>query len=86
MCRCSTPLSFNEVLGDDTAVGANPALLLDAGNFERGEIADRRRMLEKIGAELTRAGPAEARCLRYRAELILDLLTPQGRFADPVVS
>ena len=36
------------------------------------------RMLEKVGVELTTAGPAEAQHLRHRAQLILDLLTPQG--------
>jgi hypothetical protein len=36
------------------------------------------RMLEKIGVELTTAGPAEAQRLCKRAQLILDLLTPQG--------
>jgi hypothetical protein len=35
------------------------------------------RMLEKIGAELPIAGPAEARRLRQRAHLILGLLTPK---------
>jgi hypothetical protein len=34
------------------------------------------RMLETVGVELTTAGPVEARHLRQRAELILDLLTP----------
>jgi hypothetical protein len=41
------------------------------------------RMPEKIGAELTTAGPAEARRLRHRAQLILDLLTPEGRSPIP---
>ena len=40
-------------------------------------------MLEKIGAELAIAGPAEARRLRQRAQLILDLLTPEGRSLIP---
>ena len=35
------------------------------------------RMLEKVGVDLTPAGPAEARRLRQRALLILDLLTPR---------
>ena len=36
------------------------------------------RLLERVGVELTTAGPAEAQRLRQRAQLILDLLTPQG--------
>ena len=36
------------------------------------------RMLEKIGVELTTAGPVKARRLRQRAQLILDLLTPRS--------
>jgi hypothetical protein len=43
------------------------------------------RMLEKVGVELPMAGPAEARRLRQRAQLILDLLTPKG-IADPDVT
>jgi hypothetical protein len=35
------------------------------------------RMLEKLGVDLTTAGPTEARRLRQRALLILDLLTPR---------
>jgi hypothetical protein len=35
-------------------------------------------MLEKVAVELATTGPFEARCLRQRAELILDLLTPKG--------
>ena len=42
-------------------------------------------MLEKIGVELPMAGPAEARRLCQRAQLILDLLTPKG-IADPDVT
>jgi len=34
-------------------------------------------MLEKVGVDLTTAGPAEARRLRQRAQFILDLLTPR---------
>jgi hypothetical protein len=41
------------------------------------------RMLEKIGTELTTAGPAEAPCLRQRAQLILDLLAPEGQSTIP---
>jgi hypothetical protein len=41
------------------------------------------RMLEKIGVELPIAGPAEAQRLRQRAQLILDLLTPQGQSLIP---
>jgi hypothetical protein len=41
------------------------------------------RLLEKVGLELTTAGPAEARLLRQRAQLILDLLTPQGQSTIP---
>jgi hypothetical protein len=36
------------------------------------------RLLEKVGVALTRAEPVEAQRLRYRAELILDLLMPKG--------
>ena len=36
------------------------------------------RMLEKIEADLTTAGPAETRRLSRRAELIRGLLTPSG--------
>jgi hypothetical protein len=43
------------------------------------------RMLEKVAVELATAGPAEAQRLRQRALLILDLLTPKGSIADPVV-
>ena len=42
------------------------------------------RLLEKIGVELTTAKPAEARRLRQRALLILDLLTPKGQ--SPIAS
>ena len=41
------------------------------------------RMLENIGVELTTAGPVKARRLRQRAQLILDLLTPQGHAPIP---
>jgi hypothetical protein len=35
------------------------------------------RLLEKIEAALVTAGPAEARRLHHRAELIRELLTPR---------
>ena len=41
------------------------------------------RMLEKIETTLATAGPAEARRLRQRAELIRELLTPPGRSPTP---
>jgi hypothetical protein len=41
------------------------------------------RMLEKVGGELTTAGPVEAQRLRQRAQLILDLLTPQRQSPIP---
>ena len=41
------------------------------------------RMLEKVGVELTTAGPVEARRLRQRAQVILDLLTPQVQSSIP---
>jgi hypothetical protein len=41
------------------------------------------RLLEKVGVELTTAGPADAPRLRQRAQLILDLLTPQGQSLIP---
>jgi hypothetical protein len=41
------------------------------------------RMLQEIEAALTTAGPAEARRLRQRAQLILDLLAPQGQSPIP---
>ena len=41
------------------------------------------RILEKVGVDLTTAGPPEARRLRQRAQLILDLLTPQGQSLIP---
>jgi hypothetical protein len=41
------------------------------------------RMLQKVGVELTTAGPAEARRLRQRAQLILDLLAPKGQSPTP---
>jgi hypothetical protein len=41
------------------------------------------RMLERVGVELTRAEPAEARRLRERAQLILDLLAPEGQSPIP---
>jgi hypothetical protein len=41
------------------------------------------RMLEKIEADLAIAGPAEIRRLHQRAELIRELLTPQGRSPTP---
>jgi hypothetical protein len=41
------------------------------------------RMLEKVGVELPMAGPAEAQRLRQRAQLILDLLTPEGQSPIP---
>jgi Mn-dependent DtxR family transcriptional regulator len=41
-------------------------------------------MLEKIGVELTTAGPVKARRLRQRAQLILDLLTPREQ--SPITS
>ena len=40
-------------------------------------------MLEKVGVELTTAGPVKARRLRQRAQLILDLLTPRGQSPIP---
>jgi len=40
-------------------------------------------MIEKIAVELITAGPVEARRLRQRAELILDLLTPQEQSPIP---
>jgi len=39
------------------------------------------RLLEKIGTELTTAGAAEAR--RANAQLILDLLAPEGQSTIP---
>jgi hypothetical protein len=42
------------------------------------------RMLEKLGVDLTAAGPVEAQRLRQRAQLILDLLTPEGQLPIPV--
>jgi hypothetical protein len=41
------------------------------------------RMLEKVAVELTTAGPVKARRLRQRAQLILDLLTPEGQSPIP---
>ena len=41
------------------------------------------RMLEQIEAELTTAGPVKARRLRQRAQLILDLLAPEGQSPIP---
>ena len=41
------------------------------------------RMLEKIGMELPMAGPAEARRLCQRAQLILDVLAPKGQSPVP---
>ena len=41
------------------------------------------RMLKKIGVELPMAGPAEARRLCQRAQLILDLLTPPRKSPIP---
>ena len=41
------------------------------------------RMLQEIEAALATAGPAEARRLRQRAQLILDLLTPEGQSPIP---
>jgi hypothetical protein len=41
------------------------------------------RMLERVGVELTTAGPAEAPRLRQRAQLILDLLTPKEQAPIP---
>jgi hypothetical protein len=42
------------------------------------------RMLEKIEVSLATAGPAEARRLRQRAELIRELLAPPGRSPIPL--
>ena len=42
------------------------------------------RLLEKVGLELTTAGPAEAQRLRQRAQLIHDLLTPQEQSPIPL--
>jgi hypothetical protein len=39
--------------------------------------------IETIAVELTTAGPAEARRLRQRAQLILDLLTRRGQSPIP---
>ena len=61
-------------------VHVQPAL--DAGDCQGG--ARRPRMLEKIGVELTTAGPVKARRLRQRAQLILDLLTPREQ--SPITS
>jgi hypothetical protein len=41
------------------------------------------RMLAQIEADLATAGPAETRRLCQRAELIRELLTPQGRSRTP---
>jgi hypothetical protein len=41
------------------------------------------RMLQEIEAALATAGPDEARRLRKRSQLILDLLTPQGHSPIP---
>ena len=41
------------------------------------------RMLEKIAVELPMAGPAEARRLCQRAQLILDVLAPKGQSPVP---
>jgi hypothetical protein len=41
------------------------------------------RMLERVGVELTTARPVEARRLRQRAQLILDLLAAQGQSPIP---
>ena len=41
------------------------------------------RLLEGVAVELTTAGPAEARRLRQRAQLILDLLTPERQSPIP---
>ena len=41
-------------------------------------------MLQEIEAALATAGPAKARRLRQRAQLILDLLTPRGQ--SPITS
>ena len=41
-------------------------------------------MLQEIEAALATAGPAKARRLRQRAQLILDLLTPRG--PSPITS
>ena len=41
------------------------------------------RMLAKIEADLATAGPAKARRLRQRAELIRGLLTPRRRSTPP---
>ena len=40
-------------------------------------------MLEKIGVELPMAGPAEARRLCQRAQLILDVFAPKGQSPVP---
>jgi hypothetical protein len=40
-------------------------------------------MLHKIGVDLTTARAVEARLLRQRAQLILDLLTPQVQSPIP---
>jgi hypothetical protein len=41
------------------------------------------RLLEKIGVDLTTAGPAEVRLLRQRGLLILDLLARGGQSPIP---
>jgi hypothetical protein len=41
------------------------------------------RMLEKVGVDLTTAEPAKAQRLRQRAQLILDLLAPEGQSPIP---
>jgi hypothetical protein len=41
------------------------------------------RMLERVAVELTTAAPAESQRLRHRAQLILDLLTPQRQSPIP---
>ena len=41
------------------------------------------RLLEKIGMEIATAEPAKAQRLRQRAQLILDLLTPEGQSPIP---
>jgi hypothetical protein len=75
------PLAGNGLASRSQETGIKNSLYLDRPLFPLAVALPR--MLEKIGAELPMAGPAEARRLCQRAQLILDLFTPKSQSPVP---
>jgi hypothetical protein len=86
----TTPSTFNAISSPDLHYGSSEPKLPHSGKglSQRMTLGDfwlsmrarqrcRDKALEKVGVELTIAGPVKARRLRQRAHLIFDLLTPR---------